>query len=418
MAKPDKILAHELLDREVLDLRAGEVAGSVVDFGINREGKVQLIGILPVAWYGGGRGITPASITFLTEDRLCIANGDALEDFAPDGDVLISTNSGGQIYGKTVLLHDGEMLGELADFRFNLGDGKITDLLVLDGDDRRTRIPIEKITTIGKDYIIIERGAAAADSDAAGEASPFSSAAAVEPEPAAAESIPASLPPARGGKTKSKAATGALQPKAVERAPEPAPAWEAAPAPSPTWEAPAVEAPAEPPVGASSWEAVAEPAAVTDWPATAAPAVAEAETVSPAVLDEAPPVAMEDTAPAATEAWSEAASEPVPAPDHGPVFDNVVAPAAGLDSVFDVPAAPLSSEPEVDPLFEVKGVQISKFDQKKLDFLRGKLAHRDIKDTEGIILVAKDEELDQPALMRIVQGGVLGEVFIEMTLKK
>ena len=96
--------------------------------GINRDGKVQLIGVLPGAWYSGGRGIAPSAITFLTGDRLCIVNGEALQDFSPDGDNLISTDSGGQIYGKTVLLHDGEMLGELVDFRFNLGDGRITDL--------------------------------------------------------------------------------------------------------------------------------------------------------------------------------------------------------------------------------------------------------------------------------------------------
>jgi len=447
MAKPDKILAHELLDREVLDLRAGEVVGSVVDFGINREGKVQLIGILPTAWYGGGRGITPGSITFLTDDRLCIANNDALEDFAPDGDVLISTNSGGQIYGKTVLLHDGEMLGELADFRFNLGDGKITDLLVLDHEERRTRIPIEKITTIGKDYIIIERGAAAAEPGADGEASPFVSAAAVEASPTAAqpetasqpevEPEPVHTPPARG---KGRGKSTAFHPEPKSRTAEPVKAPEPAAAPAIFGDVLSPE-----PASVFASQAVSEaPPAPEPAPVFDAALVYEtapaAEEAAPAYTD---PVPAESSAAFAAEAWAAAAEEPSPvvdpvdlepAPDHGPVFEAPATNGNGtthLDEVFDVPAAPPGpddgilaavasgqpiSPPDGDPI--ATAPQISKFDQKKLDFLRGKFAHRDIKDEAGIILVAKDEVLDQAGLMRIVQGGVLGEVFIEMTLKK
>jgi sporulation protein YlmC with PRC-barrel domain len=384
MTKPDKILAHELLDREVLNLKAGEVAGSVVDFGINRDGKVELIGILPVSWYAGGRGVAPSSITFLTNDRLCIASGDALQDFGPDGDALISTNSGGQIYGKMVLLHDGEQLGELVDFRFSLDDGKISDLLVLDAEDKRVRIPIAGISTIGKDYIIIERarpegetagggdatGAATGGGDAAGAASasgdesPFSEAAAAAPAPAAAKQrspavkrspAPSATPPkrpARGGKAGK--ATKEIAPE------EPEVVAEAAPPPSANGIPAEIEAPVD-----TTPMAAAEP--------------------------------QPEPAPSA------------PAPDSGLQTRAFAETSAG---------AAVAAAADESSLFTSGGQPISKFDQKKLDFLRGKRVPRDIKDAEGAVLVAKDDTLDQTALQRIVEAGMLGEVFIEMTLRK
>jgi len=193
-------------------------------------------------------------------------------------------------------------------------------------------------------------------------------------------------------------------------------------------EAAPVTAEAEPEAAAAAWsEPEPEPEPATEaWEAPAA----EGET--------APVWTAPDPEPEPVAAATEEAPATVfePAPDHGPIFESAGAESNGngngngtnLDTVFSVPAAPPSPDEGLLAAgvvvnteaegFAPQSLQISKFDQKKLDFLRGKAAHRDIKDSAGIILVAKDELLDQPALERIVQGGVLGEVFIEMTLKK
>ena len=63
MTKPERILARELLGREVLDLARGEAAGTIHDFVLDREGRVTLLGVLPQAWYEGGRAVAPGSIS-------------------------------------------------------------------------------------------------------------------------------------------------------------------------------------------------------------------------------------------------------------------------------------------------------------------------------------------------------------------
>jgi sporulation protein YlmC with PRC-barrel domain len=375
MAKPDKILAHELLGREVLNLQAGEVAGSVVDFGINREGSVQLIGVLPTAWYLGGRGIAPAAITFLTGDRMCIANGEALQEFHPDGDSLISTDSGGQIYGKTVLLFDGEMLGELVDFRFNLSDGRITDLLVLDSEQRRSRVPIEKITTIGKDYIIIERAAGQeSEGSTEAEASPFSQAAAVASAPAAAQlssEVEVIERPAGQASTRAGRSRGRNRQEPVVDEKEASEPYVPAAGHSESVASVAVEQ-----------QSAAEQLRMAETPEAVVPAASN--------LDEVFVVS--------------SASE-----QSEPFLLSAADDAQTMSSAAQASETGLASSP---------GVNISKFDQKKMEFLIGKSAHRDIKDPEGVILVAEGEDFDQSALLRILEAGVLGEVFIEMTLRK
>ena len=63
-------------------------------------------------------------------------------------------------------------------------------------------------------------------------------------------------------------------------------------------------------------------------------------------------------------------------------------------------------------------IELSKFDQKKRDYLRGKPAHRDLKDKAGQPIAAKGEVLSDDKLDAIVAAGILGEVFVEMTLNK
>lgn len=324
MAKPERILAHELLDHEVMDLSAGQILGAVVDFAISRDGRVTQLGILPLEWYLGGKGIAPEHITNINADRVCIASAESLAEFAPDSAESFSAMMGERFLGKPVLQHDGEVLGELADFWINLGDGRICDLVVTGADDKRVKVPVEAIKTIGRDYIVIERAHPAE--------------APVEPEttaPGKAEAAGEDTP----------------APKPQPASASPAPAAEPEPEEQPT------------PVKAQ------------------APAAAEPAVEIPPELEAAPP--------------------PAPA-------------KAG-----DGAEIPSRSE-EKQALFGGKKTEsgLSKFDQKKCDFLRGRPAHREIKNAAGDLLAAKGEKLDDAALQRIIDAGLLADVFIEMTVNK
>ncbi len=314
MPKPEKILAQELLELEVLDLSRGETLGSIVDFSITRDGRVALIGLLPVQWYRGGLGITPASIAGITPDCICLAADAELAAFAPDEQDTFSVHFGGQIQGKPVLQEDGAVLGELVDFAFSLEDGKILDLVVQDASEKRVRVPVEAFRTIGRDYVVIQRGGLSQGAAAAAPALP-------EPAPVAPVAVAAAA--------------------AVASAPEPE----------------------------------LEPAAA-------------AETVLDAVvLEDVPQVD------------ASLALEPPPA---------VASAAPELSRAEEKAALFGPGEP----------AELTKFDQKKRDFLRGRKAHRDIATPGGELLAAKGSALDDAKLNRIIDAGLLGDVFIEMTLSK
>jgi sporulation protein YlmC with PRC-barrel domain len=326
MAKPERILAHELLDHEVMDLSAGQILGTVVDFAISRDGRVTQLGILPLEWYLGGKGIAPEHITNINADRVCIASAESLAEFTPDGVESFSAMLGERFLGKPVLQHDGEVLGELADFWLSLLDGRICDLVVTGADDKRSKVPVESIKTIGRDYIVIERASVATE--------------------------PQADPPAPAlGKAE---AAGDAMPAAKQQ-------------------------PAAPGSPTQAAEPKSEVKPINTQAEAAAPVLAKTE---PA-LDIPPEL--------------EAAPPPAPA-------------AAG---------EPSRSE-EKQALFGAKktDASLSKFDQKKCDFLRGRPAHREIKNAAGDILAAKGDKLDDDALQRIIDAGLLADVFIEMTVNK
>jgi len=281
MPKPDKILARELLEREVLDLSTGQVLGRVIDFALTREGRVAQIGVLINAWYEGGRGIAPAALASVHHDHVCIEDSQALAEFAPDGQQSFSLKGDG-LLGKHVLQQDGELLGDLADFSFDLAEGRIGDLIVLAPSEKRVKVPVEKIRTIGRDFIVIERGTLGAEAEA---------------EPGNVESTAA----------KAEADSGAA----------------------------AAQAPAETASSANGQD--------------------QAETAADA-----------------------------------PVLFGDAQPSLGL----------------------------SKFDEKKRDYLLGRRARRDIKTSGGEVLIAKGAKLDEQAILRIIQAKLLNDVFIEMTLKE
>jgi uncharacterized protein YrrD len=277
MTKPEQILAQELLGREVLDLARGEAAGTIHDFVLDREGRVILLGVLPQAWYEGGRAIAPDSIVSIHHDRVCIESSKALSDFAL-GKGASSMRAEGLLADKRVLAQNGELLGTLADFAFSLADGRILDVVVLGLDGKRVKVPVAAIRTVGRDYVVIERGGPE------GEAAPAE-------QPAQQEK-----PAAKSRRKQGQRAGGG---------------------------------------------------------SAASPPAPAAEAVSQALFDDA--------------------------------------------------------EPKAD---------LSKFDEKKRAFLIDRLAHRDIKTTGGELIVAKGQLLDEAAVKRIVEAGLLGEVFIELTLKK
>jgi len=275
MPKPEKILARELLERDVLDLAAGQVVGRVIDFALTRDGRVAQLGVLINAWYEGGRGLAPDAIASVHRGHVCIADGAALDKFAPDGEQSFSLKGDG-LLGKQVLEQDGEVLGELTDFSFTLADGRICDLIVLAPTEKRVKVPVEKIRTIGHNFIVIERGALG---------------------------VEVSEGPAGMGE-----------------------------------------------------EMRGEP-----------------------VVAEAVAAAEDSTEPAEEESGA-----------GGQALFGDVQPDSGL----------------------------SKFDQKKRDYLLGRQAHRDIKSAEGELLIAKGGKLDDGAVRRIIDAELLNDVFIEMTLTK
>lgn len=294
MQRPEKILANDLLELEVLDLGAGVVVGSIVDFALTQEGKVELIGILGEQWFKGGQGIAPSAITNLNLERITIANSDVLTEFCPDGETLFSANTDQYILGKRVMQEDGEMLGILQDFSLCLEDGQITDLIVLGGDEKRVKIPVESFKTIGRDYIVIVRGTQDFETP---------------------EEVPTSAEPGPAVK--------------VELAKEAKP--------------------------------------------------------DDAVVDVGIPPKAKDV--------EDALPQPVDEP---------------------------SRTEEKQALFGDKKerARLSKFDKKKHDFLMGKTANRDINDAEGKPILAKDQNIDEAALEQIISAGMLGDIFIELTLKK
>lgn len=300
MPKPEKILAQELLELEVLDLTAGETVGSVLDFSITRDGRVALIGLLPVQWYRGGLGVTPQSIAGLNRDCICLAQGTALAPFAPDEQESFSVYFGDHIQGKPVLQEDGALLGELVDFCFSLDDGRILDLIVQDANEKRVRVPVEALKTIGRDYIVIQRGG-----------------------------------------------TSQAAPEAVVAAPK-------------------ASAPPAPEVAVDLDESLTDAAAI----------------------DGDPGAGLEEEPAASIPAVASAAPELTRAEEKAALFGNV-------------PPA-----------------ELTKFDQKKRDFLRGRKAHRDIAAPGGELIAAKGASLDDAKLNSIIEAGLLGDVFIEMTLTK
>ena len=368
MAKPERILAHELLDHEVMDLSAGRILGTVVDFAISGEGRVTQLGILPVEWYLGGKGIEPEHIANINADRVCIASAESLAPFAPDSTDSFSALQGDRFLGKPVLQHDGEVLGELADFWINLKDGRISDLVVIGDDDKRVKVALEAIKTVGTDYIVIDRAPAAIDAPAEPEPAPgkAKAAGASQPPDAVKTAEPVAAPPA-------KAAAPSAEPKADAK---------------PKLKEPEVEEP--------------EPGATAPDKEASAAVPEQSEPVKPSKPASTPPVEPPREEPK-IEIPPELEADPPPPPP-----------------VVSQPSPEPTRSEEKQALFgsNKAGANLSKFDQKKCDYLRGRPAHREIKDASGDVLAAKGDALDDVALQRIIDAGMLADVFIEMTVNK
>ena len=60
----------------------------------------------------------------------------------------------------------------------------------------------------------------------------------------------------------------------------------------------------------------------------------------------------------------------------------------------------------------------TKFDEKRRGFLLGKAARRDVTAPDGTLILAKGKTFDDAALKQIIEHGLLGDVFIEMTLNR
>lgn len=156
MTKPEKVLANELLQCEVLDLASGKVIGNVQDLALTLDGRIVAVGVLPRAWYTGGVGISPESIVSIQQQRVCIESHDALIEFRPDKKSF-SMYENGLLASKHVLKQNGEMLGQLMDFSFELASGRIIGLIVLSEDERRSKVAVDCIRAIGPEYLVVDQ---------------------------------------------------------------------------------------------------------------------------------------------------------------------------------------------------------------------------------------------------------------------
>jgi sporulation protein YlmC with PRC-barrel domain len=368
VAKPDRIYASELLEREVMDLRDGAVVGSVTDFNVTRDGVVTQLGVLPLQWYRGGKGIAPGAITNVTRERVSIDDAGLLDDFDPDGETSLSAMLGDNLYGKQVLQADGELLGLLADFAFDLGDGRITDIVVYGDDDKRTKIGVDNVHTIGKSYIVISRGGTEVQTG---------------PKPAASQ--PAEREVARPVSTTKSA---------------PKPAAKAAPAP---------EAAPLPPVAEEIEPAVAaEPAAATT------PAAKTTRRTTPAAKPKAAPRAQ--AAPAAktpTGRKSRPDTETATGRKSRPATETGTQIERQLD--FGPEAAAASAPAAAEGL---DGLGLSTFDRRKAEYLLGRNAHRDIRSGSGELVLKQGSPFNRSRIAALMEAGMLNAVFLEMTQHK
>jgi sporulation protein YlmC with PRC-barrel domain len=428
VAKPDRIFASELLEREVMDLRAGEIVGAVTDFNVTREGVVTQLGVLPLQWYRGGWGIAPGAITNVTRERVSIEDSTLLDEFAPDGEASLSAMLGDNVYGKAVLAADGELLGHLADFAFDLEDGQITDLVVFGDDDKRIKIGVESIQTIGKSYIVISR--------AGSEVQPGPKMAA----PGASDTS-VSRPAAAANKFEIEEAE---QPELEDDDVETGDDW------GPTTYEPELEE--EPAEGAAEEEnatpAVAEISAPAPAPLPAVDKHSGGAALAPEPPLETPPIVEEigvTVAPPETKkapaARKRAATAAKPAAKTATGRSSRVdsEKATGRGSRADAekatgrasrarPTTPKGSEQQLafgaegEPVpaqaETLDGLGLSTFDLRKAQYLLGKGAHRDIRGADGKLILTRGTPFNRGRISALVEQGLLNSVFLEMTQHK
>jgi len=401
VAKPDRIFASELLEREVMDLRAGEIVGAVTDFNVTREGVVTQLGVLPLQWYRGGWGIAPGAITNVTRERVSIEDSTLLEGFEPDGETSLSAMLGDNLYGKAVLQADGELLGHLADFAFDLSNGHLTDLVVFGDDDKRIKIGVEKIQTIGKSYIVISRSGAE-----------------VQPGPKmAAPSASAEVAAAHSARFDEEAEDDAIttgddlgpttyEPELAEQHAAQAEAVEEV---APVAAEISAQTPPLPAVDADSGGAALTPEPMMQ----AAPPPIVEEIGAPSAQKAAAP---KQRTPAASRAKTTTARSSRPAPEQPaerPAAPPATTPKAEQQLAFEAEAAPVPAQAE-----SLEGLGLSTFDIRKAQYLQGKAAHRDIRGSDGKLLLTRGTPFNRNRIAALVEQGLLNSVFLEMTQHK
>lgn len=392
--------ATQLLGREAVDIDTGKCAGSVRDLMLSRAGQLLCAGIQPADWYAHGLACPAGSIIAASSGRLLYGGCGSLRRLRPPKGRAYSLWS--FLALKPLVSRDGASLGTLEDLAFELPSGRLLSAFVSQAHGPLEEIPIKRLTATGPDCVIAERLSPQSaplseevldDTEAGVEVSSLFDG--LEEE---AYGLPEAAAPAM--REDSAASTAGLEDELCSSA-EPQPEVEA------------------------EKVMVAELAGQRPRPAAASAA---------RILPRQPkPDEMEARLTDILLASAEALSRQAELQATGQPSDGEPEPAVELSgfralealvtqrearSAIRIPA-PLpvaaddsmrlfTEQPVSDDLSKLAG-----FEQRKAQYLTGRLATRDIHAPGGKLLARRGEELTRALLAGIIEAGQLDQVFLE-----
>lgn len=391
--------ASQLLGREAVDIDTGRCAGAVRDLLLSRAGQLLCAGIQPADWFAPGLACPADSIIAASSGRLLYGGCGNLRRLRPPRGRTFSLWS--FLALKPLVSRDGASLGILEDLSFDLPTGRLISAFVSQSHGPLEEIAVERLTATGPDCVI-----AALRS--------------LEPEPDEAEET-------------SGAETGAVTPGLFDAVVEE------------DYSAPFVElarGDQEPGIvpteGDEAQASDAEGAVESTCAGLDAPVIPEAQPISRAtrqrILPRQPePEEMEarltDILLASAEALSrqgeQAQAETLVEPDaeaavelggfralEALVIQRGARGATRLQAVQpkaeDESMRLFVEPPTLDPLHRLEG-----FEQRKAQYLAGRIATRDIHAPSGKLIARQGEELTSGLLVRIIEAGQLDSVFLE-----
>ncbi len=153
--------AHDLIGLPVITLDSGTQIGTVKDFIIDLDWKVQGALVDSKQWFSPVRYIGWDAVAAFGSDAVTVSDEDSilvLEDTAP---YLFLLTGNGKIKGMPIFTVGGEQLGELEDVYFSKDMGKqimgfeVSEGFISDLKEGRKKLPFPDGVTVGSDAIIV-----------------------------------------------------------------------------------------------------------------------------------------------------------------------------------------------------------------------------------------------------------------------